>query len=269
VPSPTTATDYSGNGHNGVYAVGDTQLHFGVAPDPYGGTGSIFKDGPVTNNPTASVDNSTGWFDVTTFTCEAWVKGHDPGGFYSLIEILSERTSSGPDTRWIWGLERGVSSNWQIRIANSNSSVNNIGATWPTFPAAWHHIATTYTGGTWTPYLDGSAGTPVSSLPINTVVTLHNVGLAGDLIGATGQQWYGGICRVAFYGTVLSAARIAAHASAANGPAYTTAVLADSPLGYWILDDGSVITGGGTTSVYGLVAPQPLQLVYSGVISES
>ena len=102
-------------------------------------------------------------------------------------------------------------------------------------PGSWHHIAfvigeagtppTFYIDGT--PYVATTQGTPHA--PANTSAIGRDFG---------GDRWTNAtIAKVAVYNTALSAARITAHATATTDAAYDTAVLADSPVAFYELDE--------------------------------
>jgi len=100
---------------------------------------------------------------------------------------------------------------------------------------SWHHIAfvigeagtppTFYIDGT--PYVATAQGTPHA--PANTSAIGRDFG---------GDRWTNAtIAKVAVYNSALSAARITAHATATTDAAYDTAVLADSPVAFYELDE--------------------------------
>ena len=102
-------------------------------------------------------------------------------------------------------------------------------------PGSWHHIAfvigeagtppTFYIDGT--PYVATAQGTPHA--PANTAAIGRDFG---------GDRWTNAtIAKVAVYNSALSAARITAHATATTDAAYDTAVLADSPVAFYELDE--------------------------------
>src|SRR5438309_816749 len=72
-------------------------------------------------------------------------------------------------------------------------------------------------------------------------------GLKSGRSDAAGTFLNGAVDEVAVYGTALPAARVSAHRTAGAG--YRAAVLADTPLTYYRLDDGTVGTNAGPNAI--------------------
>ena len=144
---------------------------------------------------------------------------------------------------------------WQMRLgtvggyagictaSGANASVGN-----------WQHIVGTYDGATARLYINGTqVGTvaaAASGWTRNTQMAfrLGGTGLQGNLSDgptisipgyAGNRQFDGWLDEVAVYPTLLSAAQIKAHFDAAttNNGGYGAQILADSPAGYWHLDE--------------------------------
>ena len=109
---------------------------------------------------------------------------------------------------------------------------------------AWHHLVWTRDAATGTMQLyadgalvaSGSGGT--DPLTARTTLSLGVVPWFSAPPGAVPAPLDVSIDDVATYASVLSAARIGVH-SAARTAGYTAVVAADSPVGYWRLDDAS------------------------------
>lgn len=112
-----------------------------------------------------------------------------------------------------------------------------------------HHIVITWSGTTGHIYLDGANQT---TFHFGSSTTHGNIARAiiGGPFGSPGGLKTATADEFAIYYTELSAARVSAHFTAASTSftAYTAAVLADSPAGYYHLDDVPP-TGGRTPNL--------------------
>ena len=232
--APTNAADSSGNANIATYFPGTTAT-FGIT-GPFGGGGGFAVGLPDLGNTNAlaTFANGSGQLDAASFTMEAIVWMDNNVDFHNIDFILVDRIPFGAE-RWGWGYLPGVSTG-QPRGFDGAGSLFNIGGTFS--GNAWHHLAVTQSGGTWTPYLDGVAGTAVSGHNIGAGPLDNTVALAGDESG-TGQNIHGKVAAIAFYSAVLPGANIAAHhaAIATSAAAYKAAVLADTPTALWMLDE--------------------------------
>lgn len=202
--SGTTMTDASGNSRNGTYynspILGAAGL---VANDP---------DTAVTFNGTnqyAQVAYGS-WLDVGTITLEAIVKLTTTGNNYSILDrdnstrCFQFRISSGNKFQLIFWTTTG-------------GPFTVTGAT--TIAAATaYHLAATYDGTTAILYVNGSSdgslaqsGTFQSGASTSAYFTIADSNNSGPT-----QFFPGTIDEAAYYGTALSATRIAAHATAAG-----------------------------------------------------
>ena len=161
---------------------------------------------------------------------------------------------------------------WQFRLGLTSGyaaicSATNGNAT----PGVWQHVVATYDGLTVKMYVNGAlvnttasdatstgwlpntqstlriGATPLNGngsdapSPVNTVdVNIFNNSGQGH---GGNRTWDGWMDEVAFYNTVLSPSKVAAHHDAAstNNAGYHTQILADNPVGYWGMDE-TVVT---------------------------
>jgi hypothetical protein len=97
----------------------------------------------------------------------------------------------------------------------------------------WLYLAVTYDGVTALVYVNGvQLGS--TSYTANIVLTFANIGSGNN----GSDLFYGYLKNFAFYTTKLSAARITAHYTA-SAATYNATVLADSPWGFWALNETS------------------------------
>lgn len=232
--NPTTASDSSPNGNNATYNAAHP-VTFGVTGPFGGGGGQAVRDLNINQAGAniATFANGGGALDTATFTAEALVKGNATGSVFS--EIVAGRDTSGsPGTvRWMLGCQPGFP--YSLRAAASNADVFSL---LTTFTAnAWHHVAVTYDGAQWVGYVDGVASLAVAGHLPTLTTTNKPFGIGGDTLSA--QSFQGDMAAAAVFGSALSGAQIAAHyaAVATSAAAYKTAVLTDSPLALWMLDE--------------------------------
>jgi RHS repeat-associated protein len=131
----------------------------------------------------------------------------------------------------------------------------DVGTTNGRFAAPWtqqlavgtpYHYVMTYDGFNVKAYLNGAlVGSSAGSGAV--VPSLLPVTIGRDP-AYTFTDWFGGtLGEVAVYSTALSGARVQAHFTAGAG--YQAAVLADSPLAYYRLNDGTVGTNAGPNTI--------------------
>lgn len=231
--------DSSGNAHNGT--IDGPDLPSGLQyPGAVSGDAAFLlgTNAPVQHFISPHVGNVAAGGNVFNlqdiFTLEMWVRfpqlGDNHGNF-----IICKTTGGGetiafsaPDItdkylRLIWGTFPG--------------SVRTADATWPD-DGAWHYLAATADTGVGHIFLDG-VEIPISvafpsgpSDPNNT-----NAVLGGTANGTAQARW--ALDEVAIYEYNLDATQVAAHYAAAAGgfAAYSAAVLADGPEGFYHCDE--------------------------------
>lgn len=236
----TTATvlvDSSGNGHNAT-VVGGADYSPNQA-GPYGGGAKDFAyscTGIVDINATPALGTTSvvAAFGPAKYSWDCWINmtGPLPNNHYGIFGTAPTYPST---TGEQWRVHKIDTTHWGLTYEQ------NAGVKWETATiaatGAWHHLAVTYDGVTWTIYLDGvSVATQAGPSP-----TTGNflAAVFGDAANTT--AFPGLLAGFAFYGaTTLSAARVAAHAAASgSNAAYKAAVLADAPTALWMLDDST------------------------------
>lgn len=133
---------------------------------------------------------------------------------------------------------------WMFRAYRADAAVvRTAGVDLALDPAQWYHLVGVYDGANVKLYVNGAlaASTPMGGpyAPTTPIIPL-TFGSRAD--GASGNYgWGGDIDEAAYYGAALSDARILAHYQAGSSLAPTTpysqVVLADSPLGYWRMNE--------------------------------
>lgn len=175
------------------------------------------------------------------FTVECWVKPNT-----NTSTLLSPFNSMSFTTGRAGYLIYQNGATWQLRLGNKASTTPVLTLNGGTVVAGtWQHIAFTYTGGT-----NGTAILYVDGVPVATGVPTGTGYEANDnapfLIGATSnlaRTFDGTVDEVAFTAAVLPEARIDARIAERNtNPAgYQAHVLADSPVGYWRLNEPAFV----------------------------
>ena len=163
-------------------------------------------------------------------TIEAWAKPQYLGNNGRIIDLGNGAASDN-----IILARDGKSNDLVFAIFRGTTMVSLARATGVLQMDVWQHFAVTVTpAGAVTIYKNGTAvGSTVSQLPLNVTRRSNLVGFSnwpGD------EGFAGDLDEVAIYRTPLTQARLAAHHQARYS-GYTTAVRADSPLGYWRLGE--------------------------------
>jgi autotransporter-associated beta strand protein len=243
-------------------AVGVNLGSLGVSGDgSFIGTTTRGVPGAITGNtamsaiqPNATATNFVGAMNVPNiaalnpshtgtnpFTVECWVKPNT-----NTSPLLSPFNSMSFTTGRAGYLIYQNGATWQLRIGNKASTTPVLTLNGGTVVAGtWQHIAFTYSGGA-----TGTAILYVDGVPVATGVPTGTGYEANDnapfLIGATSnlaRTFDGTVDEVAFTAAVLDEARIDARIAERNtNPAgYQAHVLADSPVGYWRLNEPAFV----------------------------
>jgi RHS repeat-associated protein len=204
----------------------------------------------------ASLDGSTGEIDtdyvqspVSAYSVEAWVKTTDGG---TRKAIVNDRGSGGGGQSLTLQLSGGKP------YFELESNFLEIGVIGPTAinDGQPHHLVGTWSGtagsavapSQFTLYVDGSAVS--TTTVVNGSATAPVAGSGGTKIGrheAWGTNLNGTVDEVAIYQGALTAAQVQAHHTAGAG--YQTTILQDHPVAYYRLDDGTVGTNAGPTTI--------------------
>lgn len=233
---PIVAQDASGNNHDGTYTFnraaspfvaglvsGDLSIDFGQG----GAGGSV-----LVSVPFGGIDWAANW------SIELWIentRGVNGGG----AGVICSTGGLDPKIRVLNA--NGIHP--RISVGDGIGFLVNGPLNSPPGDANPHHIVATSTAGTVKIYVDGVAvattvsGTPPASPAIDTT----NIGSSLPPLTNTATVYD----EVAIYNTALSAARVAAHHTAglAGFATYVPAVLADTPLMFFHLDENTERTG--------------------------
>lgn len=204
-PSGTTMTDSSGNSRNGTYGGGVTL-----------GGANLLSTGTSTSadfdgsNDYASVANGA-WMTVSNLTVEAMVRPDSVTGTRTIMARRQISSLSGQ----AWQFRFGPTV--QLLGLYSGGSVVTAESTTSLVAGSTYHVAATYDGSTIRIYINGTLDASLAHAGgFNT--STSSLFLGGiDQGGGAGleEKLDGRLQEVAFYGSALSAARIAAHYAAA------------------------------------------------------
>lgn len=219
--SGTSMVDSSGNGRHGVAASGITLGATGLLP----GDANTCYDFSTSSNV---YHLNAAWMDTAAITVEAVIQLDTVLGCNIAARDNSPRlyqaavTSAGKLQFVFWTPTSGP------HFANGATTL---------VPGVIYHVAYTYDGTTAKVWLNGVEDGSVTvsgglkTGPVNLVLGRY------EPDGALGR-FDGRMDEVAFYGSALSAARIAAHAAAARS-AYAREVMTDSPAVYLRMSEAS------------------------------
>lgn len=208
--SGTTMVDSSGNGHNGVYdagvTVGATGLLAGDTDKALDlpGTGGV---GGRTNGTGAT------WMLSTAVTAECLIQlDSTPTGDIAFVCRQQVADSDSNLKSWVLGYFAGLGFTFQVFV--NNSATNSYVHFGTVATGTRYHLAGTYDGSTIRLYINGTQVTSGAlSGTLNAAAGTHlEVGMSGH---SNLYRLDGRIDEAAFYGSALSATRIAAHYAAA------------------------------------------------------
>ncbi len=254
--SGTTAVDSSGHGYNGTY--GASVSHGGPAA-VVGDTTAVFPGGTASSATvvTSPARSPVAGGGAGAFSIELWVNVPASVSGTQTIWQQSWQSAALPNPCFI-ALNGGSSPFFTLQI-NANGTVLAAYAT-PVLGAP-NHVVMTWDAHTLTAYVNGvatSGGT--GSGPISNVSS-PNAGftIGGPVDTHTGLQGSAG--EFALYHTALPATRVSAHYNAGAArvptpPPYVAAVMADSPIAFYRLNEtyGTVAadsSGNGHNATYG------------------
>ena len=167
----------------------------------------------------------------TAFTIECWAKVTGGSGHRSPLASRRGTPSAG------YILYCTPENTWEFWIGNTNGGWNSVAGGAVTMNA-WTHLVGVYNGTTMSFYVNGQfKGSLTTNLVVNPSFPLR-IGASGT--EGAGQFFFqGGVDEVAVYSTPLSGTQIQGHYDAGtNGlGTYAATILADSPVGYWHLNE--------------------------------
>lgn len=235
--SGSTMTDSSGNGRNGTYPVAPT----------LGEPSLLTTDADTCAKFDGSNDQGTvayaAWMNVTTFTVEAWIK---PETFND--DFIVDRWSSSGNRPFFFALNSSA----KIRLVSSTAGADVVGATTLVANQIYHVVATV------------DAATTTARLYVNGVLdatdtswsAATSTSLAMNVGGNVSFYFDGWIDEVAFYGTALSGARVAAHYTAGTSSPLSLGVATEADAALpMVLDLGLAVE---TDTALPLVSDLPL-----------
>ncbi|MGH7969417.1 MAG: LamG domain-containing protein, partial [Limisphaerales bacterium] len=170
------------------------------------------------------------------FTVEFWAKPSSmPPDLFSPVCSLDASLNGGSSRSGYILYADGAAGRWQFRTGGTAGYAStSSGGTLDT--NGWQHVVGVYTGTNTILYVNGAqvATAAASGFAPNTNQPFR--------LGATtipNRTFDGWVDEVAFYGAALDATTIKAHYDAAttNSAGYSTQILANSPVGYWRLEE--------------------------------
>ena len=179
-----------------------------------------------------------------SFTVEFWAK---PSAAVSDLFCPLSALNGDGGVRDGWLFYQSGANDWIFRIGGG-AGYAALARGGTVTPNAWQQVVGVYyaSNNSVSIYVNGAkaAGPVVAGIPFvandGRAFRLGGTGLTGTLGSFSGNRAFDGwLDEVAIYPGVLSADRISAHYTTAttNPGGYAAAVLADSPLGYWNLDE--------------------------------
>lgn len=206
--SGTTATDDSGNSHAGTYAGTPALNQTTVMPS---GTGSVQLNSTAKR---VAVANGS-WMNTSAFTAEAWIRLTTAGTSY---QNIMNRDFTSANRGWNLYYTNGKLNAF---VSASGNPSDHFGSTVLT-AGNDYHCAMTSDGTTVRLYLNGVLDKTftVGAGAVSTNDLMIGASIAGSFGGGTFNfSLNGNVDHAAYYGTALSATRIAAHYAAASvGP---------------------------------------------------
>lgn len=209
--SGTSAADYTGHGHTGVYTA-DSGTVVLAQPTPLNSDPSdqsiIFSTAPSGGTPHVIAAASTAW-DTSSMSIEAWI--HPTSGQSSKHGIASVMDDGSLGfTRWYVRIQPGTGN---IEIFNETA----VGTTANVSFNVWTYLVVTFTASdsSWRVYLNGTLASTTGSSSLGARTNRQFTIGHNNSDGAGSERFVGGMDEVALYGSALSADRIAVHYNAA------------------------------------------------------
>jgi hypothetical protein len=254
----TVATDISGNGANGAY-------QNGVLLDRPGALTRNANPGAGFDGTNDRVDFTTGLDSGNTGSIEAWFKTSATG----ITQTIASRWygPTGASQRFVLRIEP-TDNKCYISTRNTSNVYHQAGGGPVVTDGQWHHVVGCFNASFIWLYLDGQLiQVAARTGTVTSPATVLTVGSKSDPT----DYFNGSLDEVALYAGVISAEVVRRHylvgKDVYNPGAYSAAVMADTPLGYWRLDDATTpfldssgngrsltITGSVTGQFTGLIA---------------
>lgn len=215
--SGTTAADSSGNGRhmsiNGSVTLGAaTVMPTGTSSFDFAGTGTTYLQAAA-----------AAWMAVSSFTVTAWVRLDSTSSYRA---IMSRENTSGTNRQWSF-----YSTSGKLNVFTSSDRLG----TGTLSTSTVYFVAATYDSATSTLkyYINGSLDATLTSItiPNNQTATPYDLVVGASHAGGGGYSFLfdGRMGPVAYFGSVLSPTRLAAHYTAgttASGDATVTVPVA-------------------------------------------
>lgn len=197
--SGTTMLDSSSNGRNGTYQGGPSLGATGLLLDD-SNTAVVF-DGV----DDVSLVPAAAWMTAPSFTAEAIFS---PSTIAAGAGTIVCRNGAGP----VWILRREGAK--ILGYVFAGGLFKSITSTTTLVAGLRYHAVLTYDGSTLRLYVGGSFETSLAVTGLSTATT-SPVSIGANSLATPSECFAGTIDEVAFYGSALSAGRLAAHAAAA------------------------------------------------------
>ncbi|HET8909356.1 MAG TPA: LamG-like jellyroll fold domain-containing protein [Ktedonobacterales bacterium] len=237
--SGSTALDSGGGGNNGTIYGGTT----------LGAAGAIAGD----SNTAMTYDGATGFvgvpdranLDITgDMTLEMWARpGVLNGSSQTVLQKSNSSSTAGPG--WQYRISVGTTNQWKAAIYVGSTTYQVTDTTDVLRTSRWDYLVLVRSGSTLTFSVNNQN---VGSISITGATNTSTGMLAFGRAGSFANFYLnGGIDEVAVYNKALSASQIQSHYAAGGSPGgagtpYSTAVLGNTPAGYWRLGEQSGLT---------------------------
>lgn len=266
-PTGTAMADSSGNGRHGAYqGTGFTFARPSLLT--YGGDAAI---GCTSANNTRGQTAYGAWMEPATLSVEAWVNPATTSG----IGVIAARYGLNGGVSWL--LRRDASRIYWLVYTNNGGFLETTAPNGTLVVNTTAHVVATFDGTRGRIYVNGQLVVTATATQASSPRAAS--GLPLSVFGHTGSNgtdvWMGDLDDVALYGSVLTAARVAAHYAAASTPPPPDPPAAPTGLAAlnitptaadlsWAPSSGGPVTGyqlrvdGGTATDLGDVTTHPL-----------
>ncbi|MFO1477799.1 MAG: LamG-like jellyroll fold domain-containing protein [Verrucomicrobiota bacterium] len=264
-PAPLVATNYglTGSPANAMPYGGVTAGQPGIVGNSfrfYNPNQIVTYSGSRLDAPYAPAFNPAG-----PFTIECWANPNQVvSDLFCAVSSL-DFTQNGGSSRNGWIIYQATGAAWQFRMGGLSGYIATLtGGTAQT--NTWQHLAAVYDGSNCRFYVNGQLVGGPTAVPAYTPNSTQPLRIGATTI--PNRSFDGRIAHVALFNSALTAARISAHYNAAttNAAGYVAQIVADSPMGYWPLNNPAyaapdpaslpvAFNNGTAASVFGLYEP--------------